>query len=308
MRQLLRVLLASRGACATVTARRRAAPTLRPAILLTAMVAMLAVGCARHSLVPKEQAAAIQSRDRALAAHSAVIHEAIRQSGEPGALVFLDAADSLVIVPGTGPADAWARHTASTAGDPGGRAAVPAVVSFVSRADVPKGPETLAVAVLEQQLADRHAAESRAQALGTAFETALRDEQQRTEERLAAAMAQVASIQRELSEAIAATRQETQTAVAARADLDKAVNALAQELAADRRFTLQTAQLGWLNHELNVENAGLIRKVAATSQELTSTSARLADTMRQLSESLGRQLTELGERLETIQKNVGAIK
>jgi outer membrane murein-binding lipoprotein Lpp len=71
---------------------------------------------------------------------------------------------------------------------------------------------------------------------------------------------------------------------------------------------LQTAQLGWLNHELNVENASGIRKVATASQELSASSARLEETMRQLSQSLAGELKELANRLDTIQSKVGSLK
>jgi uncharacterized phage infection (PIP) family protein YhgE len=87
-----------------------------------------------------------------------------------------------------------------------------------------------------------------------------------------------------------------------------AVKSLAEELAAARKFILQTAQLGWLNHELNVENANGIRRVATASQELSSNSARLADAMRQLSDSLAGQLKELTERLDGIQSSLNKIK
>ena len=75
---------------------------------------MLAVGCASHTLMPKEQTVAIETRDRALASHAAAIQAAIRQSGHVGALAFLDAKDGRVVVlPGDSPADAWARYAAS---------------------------------------------------------------------------------------------------------------------------------------------------------------------------------------------------
>ena len=77
--------------------------------------------------------------------------------------------------------------------------------------------------------------------------------------------------------------------------MQKALSSLAEELDSARKFMLQTAQLGWLNHELNVENASGIRKVATASQELTANSARLADTMRQLSESLAEPAQGAGE-------------
>ena len=77
-------------------------------------LALLVVGCASHTLMPKEQAVAIDDRDRALVSHAAAIQAAIRQSGTMGALAFLDAGDGrLVVLPGDSPADAWARHAAS---------------------------------------------------------------------------------------------------------------------------------------------------------------------------------------------------
>src|SRR5713101_801354 len=74
------------------------------------------------------------------------------------------------------------------------------------------------------------------------------------------------------------------------------------------RAELQTAQLGWLNHELNVENATGIRKVVTASQELSASSAKLEETMRQLSASLTGQLKELANRLDTMQGKVSNLK
>jgi uncharacterized phage infection (PIP) family protein YhgE len=91
-------------------------------------------------------------------------------------------------------------------------------------------------------------------------------------------------------------------------DTDKALAALAEDLAAVRKFMLQTAQLGWLNHELVVENASGMRKMATASQELTASSAKLEDTLRQLSESLANQLKELAARLDAIQGKIQNIK
>jgi hypothetical protein len=164
------------------------------------------------------------------------------------------------------------------------------VVTFVHRADVPKAPETVTVNVLQQQQALRTSA--------AALATELRDAHRRVEERLG-------EVQRELAESIAATKQETDKSLTAAQD---ALNALAADLAALRKFTLQTAQLGWLNHELTLENASGIRKVATASQELTASSARLEDTLRRLSESLASQLKELANRLDTIQGKVENIK
>ena len=116
-------------------------------------------------------------------------------------------------------------------------------------------------------------------------------------------------VQRELAESIAATKQETDRSLAvAKADVQKALSSLAEELDSARKFMLQTAQLGWLNHELNVENASGIRRVATASQELAASSAKLADTMRQMSESLATQLKELANRLDAIQGPVSTVK
>ena len=142
------------------------------------------------------------------------------------------------------------------------------------RADVPKAPETVTQNLLQQQQAFRKSL--------AALETELRDADRRTEQRLAHR-----TLQRELAESIAATKQDTDRSLAVvSADVQKALTSLAEELESARKFMLQTAQLGWLNHELIVENASGIRRVATASQELTANSAKLADTMRQLSESL----------------------
>jgi BMFP domain-containing protein YqiC len=273
---------------------RRGAPYALRSGLRFLSIALLVVGCASHTLMPKEQAVAIADRDRALVSHADAIQTAIRQSGNVGGLAFLDAKDgSLVVLPGDTPADAWARY--ATAPESGtGRVSVPAVVTFAYRADVPKAPETVTQSVLQQQQALRTSL--------AALETELHDAHRRTEQRLDV-------VQRELAESIAATKQDTDRSLAvARADAQKALSSLAEDLDSARKFMLRTAQLGWLNHELNVENAGGIRKVATASQELTANSARLADTMRQLSESLARQLKELANRLDTIQGIVSNIK
>ena len=175
-----------------------------------------------------------------------------------------------------------------------GRSSVPAVLTFVYRADVPKAPETMTHNLLEEQQAFRRSLK--------ALETELRDADRRTEQRLAI-------VQRELAESIAATKQETDRSLAVvRADVQKALSSLAEELDSARKFMLQTAQLGWLNHELNVENASGIRRVATASQELAASSAKLADTMRQMSESLATQLKELANRLDAIQGPVSTVK
>ena len=114
---------------------------------------------------------------------------------------------------------------------------------------------------------------------------ALAVELQRVEEKLSL-------VQRELAAASAATKQDTDKAMAD-------VRVLADDLAVVRKFVLQTAQLGWLNHEMALENASGVRKMAAASQELTASSARLEDTLRQISESVAGQLKELATRLDT---------
>lgn len=285
MRQRLLVLIGS---------TRRAVVRVPGSGVLLASLALLVTGCASHSLMPKEQAEAIKGRDRALAPHADAIQTAIRQSGEAGALAFLDAeAGRLVVLPGGTPVDAWARHAASPERE-AGRMSVPAVVTFVHRADVPTAPEAVTLSALQQQQALRTSL--------VALETEVRDAHRRTEDRLGI-------IQRELAESVAVTKQETDRSLAAAtADMQQALSSLAKELAAARTFMLQTAQLGWLNHELNIENASGIRKVATASQELTATSARLAGTMQQVSETLASQLKELASRLDTIQSKVSDIK
>jgi hypothetical protein len=306
MRQLLLVLLgiARRDGCDGVSPLARGAQILRSGIPLTSVV-LLVVGCASHSLVPKEQAVAIDTRDRTLSPHSTAIHEAIRQSGSLGALAFLDPTDGhLVVLPGNSPTDAWVRYTTSQpVGSVTGRGVVPAVVSFVYRADIPKAPETVTSLSLQEQREERQVAEVLRTSL-TALETELRHEQWRTAERLGIVM----DAQRELSDSMTATTQETQKLATARAEMQKALNSVAADLATARKFMLQTAKLGWLNHELNVENANDIRKVATASQELTSNSARLAETMRQLAESLASQLKQLADRLDSIQTRLGKIE
>lgn len=276
MRQRLLVLLGR---------MRRGAPHVLGSASLLMSLSWGVVGCASSSLIPETQAGAIKDRDRALASHAAAIHAAIGQSGNVGALAFLDAKDGrLVVLPGDTPADAWARYTASPEGETG-RVSAPPVLTFVHRADVPKAPETVTRSALQQQ-----------QALA-GLATDLRDAHRRVEE-------QVATVQRELAESVAATKQEA----AARADMQTALTSLSEELATVRKFMLQTAQLGWLNHELNVENASGIGKVATASQELSASSERLEETLRQLSKSLAGQLKDLANRLDTIQGKVSSLK
>jgi hypothetical protein len=281
MRHLLLVLLGR---------IRRGAPHVLGSGLPLLSLALAVAGCASPSLMPEAQAVAIKDRDRALASHANTIHAAISQSGKVGALVFLDATDShLVVLPGDSPVDAWSRYTSSPESGTG-RASVPPVLTFVHRADVPKAPETVTLSVLQQQGALR--------ASLAALETELRDEHRRIEERLGIVQRELAESKREADTSLAAARAEMQTAV----------SSLAEDLAAVRKFMLQTAQLGWLNHELIVENASGIRKVATASQELSASSARLEETMRQLSESLAGQLKELAARLDTIQSKVSSLK
>ena len=278
MRQLLLALLGR---------IRRGFPHVLGAGLPLVGLSLVVVGCARHSLMPAAQSEAIRDRERALASHADAIHAAVRQSGNVGALAFLDAKDGrLVVLPGDSPADAWARYAESGTSP----VSVPVVVTFVHRADVPKAPETVTHSALQQQQALRMSV--------AALATELRDADRRIEERLGV-------VQRELNESIAATKQDTDKALA---DMQNALSVLAEDLAAVRKFMLQTAQLGWLNHESNVENASGIRKMATASQELTASSARLEDTLRQLSESLASQLKELANRLDAIQSKVQSIK
>ncbi len=256
----------------------RGAPHVLGSALLLVSLAWAVVGCASTSLMPETQAGAIKDRDRALAPHAAAIHAAIGQSGNAGALAFLDAKDGrLVVLPGDSPADAWSRYTTSPESATG-RGSVPPVLTFVHRADVPKAPETVTRGVLQQQ-------------------AQLHDAYRRFEE-------QLGTVQRELAESIAATKREAD----ARANMQTALTSLSEELAGVRKFMLQTAQLGWLNHELNVENATGIRKLGTASQELSASSVRLEETMRQLSESLAGQLKELANRLDTIRGKVSSLK
>jgi hypothetical protein len=237
-------------------------------------LSLAVVGCASQSLIPDAQSQAIKDRERALASHADAIQAAVKRSGKVGALAFLDARDGrLVVLPGDNPADAWAQYVASPESETS-PVSVPTVATFVYRADIPKAPEVVTVSALQQQ----HALQ--------ASVTELR----RLEERLAI-------VQREL----ATTKQDTDKTVV---DL----RALAEDLAAVRKFTLQTAQLGWLSHELTVDNAGGIRKMAAASQELSASSARLEETLRQLSESVAGQLKELAARLDSIQGKIQNIK
>src|SRR6266851_9651949 len=215
MRQLLLVLLGR--------IRRGARHVVGSGLPLMSL-ALVVVGCASPSLMPETQAVAIKDRDRALAPHADAIHAAISQSGNVGALAFLDAKDGrLVVLPGDSSADAWSRYTSSPESGTG-RVSVPPVLTFVHRADVPKAPETITGSVLQQQ-------------------AQLRDARRRIEERLSIVQSELAESKREADASLAG----------ARADMQAALSSLAEDLAAVRKFMLQTAQLGWLNHELNVE-------------------------------------------------------
>jgi hypothetical protein len=252
---------------------------LRSGISLVSL-AVLVVGCASHSLVPKEQAGAIRDRDRALTPHAATIEDVIRRSGTLGALAFLDAGDGhLVVLPGDTPAGAWARHLASGPGTAGGPVSMPTVIDFVYRSDVPKAPETVTHAFLQEQESLR----ARIAALDAELHT--------------------------LSDSVAETRKEAQASIAtAREDTQKALDALAGDLAAARKFMLQTAQLAWLDHDLTAENASGLRKLATTSQELTATSTKLTETIQHLSDTLARQLKELSARLDAIANRISNVK
>ncbi len=247
-------------------------------IVLSAVVVV--TGCASHSLVPPGQAVAIRHREQALVPHSAAIQDAIRQSGKGGALVFLDERDGhLVVLPGDSPAEAWSRSSTSSAGGSTDRASALAVLTFVHRADVPKAPEAVTARSLDEQ------------------------------ERLRATLASLDGELRKLSDSVAATRRETQTALATvREETRKALDALAEDLATAKKFMLQVAQLGYLNQEMNAENASAIRKAATASQDASASSAKLADTMRQLSEHLASQLKDVATRLDAIQNRISNVK
>ena len=221
--------------------------------------------------MPATQSAAIRDRERGLAPHAETIQTAVSQSGKVGALAFLDAMNGrLVVLPGDSPADAWARHVVSPENERGPVAA-PEVVTFVYRKDIAKAPETVVQSVMLQQQAQM---------------TSVASELRRIEDRLNL-------VQRELT----ATQRDTDKAMAD-------MRALVDDVTAVRKFMLQTAQLGWLNHELTLENATGIRRMAATSQELAASSAKLEDAVRQLSESLAGQLKELSVRLDAIQGKI----
>ena len=244
-------------------------------LLRVLALVMMVGGCASHPLVPAPQATAIKHREQALAPHAAAIQDAIRQSGRTGALAFVDARDGrLAVLPGDTPADAWSRAAAST-----DRAAAPAVLTFVYRADVPKEPEAVTVAALQEQETQR------------------------------ATLAGLDGELRKLSDALAATRRDTQASLdVSRQETQKALDALTEELATARKFMLQVAQLGYLNQDMNAENASVLKKAAAASQESSANSAKLAESMRQLSEHLAAQLKDLAARLDAIQNRISNVK
>jgi len=252
----------------------------------------MVAGCT-PSLMPPSQAAAVRHRDRALAVRADAIHATIKDSGRTGALAYLDGGGQLVVLPGDSPIDAWTRFTASP-DSAKSRGTMPPVLTYVHRADIPAPPEAISLSALEQQQALRVSVAS--------LQTELAGTHRNIEDRLGA-------VERELRETIETSRREADAAqAAARADVQRALSAFADDLSSVRRLLLQTAQLGWLNHELAVENASGVRKVASASQELAASSARLEDTMRQLSDTLAGQLKELAARLDNIQGKVTSLK
>ena len=258
------------------------------------LLALSLLGCAGPSLMPASQAAAVRQREKALASNAEAIHAVIGQSGRAGGLAFLDAADGrLVVLPGDTPADAWARHAAAPAGE-GARVSAPSVLTFVYRANVPKAPEAVTLTDLQQQQELRR--------MVATLDADVRGAYAQIEERLG-------MVQRELAAAVTASKQEADVSMAAaRADLQKAVAALADDLAAVRKSMLQTAQLGWLTHEATVENSSGLRKVATASQDLAASSAKLEETVRQLSATLASQLKELARRLDNIQGKASSLQ
>lgn len=272
--------------------RRGTLPAFRSPVVF-AVFALLLAGCASApTLVSREQGDAIRRRDRALAAHAEEIQAAIRQSGALGALAFLDVGDGrLVVFPGNTPEEAWARQAAAP--DRAGMVA-PAVVTFVYRADVPAEPAAVNWAALQQH----HALTA---AVGK-LDAQLLAAERRAEERIAEVRGEVAASR-------AAAKEDADRALAAAsADTQRALRALADDIAAVRAFALQTAELGWLSHELSTETARGIRRLEGSSQALSTTTARLATSIQQVSDALARQLKELGDRLEAIRTKMGEIK
>ena len=149
-----------------------------------------------------------------------------------------------MVLPGKSASDAWRRYATSPEASAPARRALPPMMTFVYRADIPKAPETVGVASLEEQQA--------LMATQAAADAELRTELARIGERIDA-------VRRESAESVRAVEQKSEASIAEaraelQAELQRAVTslgALADELAAARRFMLQTAQLGWLNHELH---------------------------------------------------------
>lgn len=242
-------------------------------------VALTVGACASASLVSDEQAEAIKRREQALALHTSAIQQTIEQSGRAGGLAFFDLRDGrLVVLPGDTPGDAWARAAAAPGGTPD-QAAMPTIMTFVHRTDLPKGPEGISTAALQEQAGLRT--------------------------RLASLDAEL----RSLSDAVAAARRDAQTSIdASRQETRKALDGLAEDVSTTRKFMLQIAQLSYLNQEMNAENASVLKKAAAASQESAASSAKIAESMRQLSDHLAAQLKELASRLDGIQNRITNIK
>src|SRR5262249_29333445 len=185
----------------------------RSGVLLTCLLWLVVVGCASQSLMPAAQSQGIRDREQALAPHRDAIQASVQQAGNVGALAFLDAKEGrLVVLPGDSPVDAWERYAASPDGQ-SSSASMPEVVTFVYRTDIPKAPEAVILSDLQQQQARR---------------TALEAEFRRFDE-------QLNLMQRQLGDAMAVTKQDTDKAV-----VD--MRALADDLAATRKFMVQTAQ------------------------------------------------------------------
>ena len=242
-------------------------------------VALTVGACASASLVSDEQAEAIKRREQALALHTPAIQQTIKQSGRAGGLAFFDLRDGrLVVLPGDTPGDAWARAAAAPGGTPD-QAAMPTIMTFVHRTDLPKGPEGISTAALQEQ------------------------------EGLRTRLASLDEELRSLSDAVAAARRDAQTSIdASRQETRKALDGLAEDVSTTRKFMLQIAQLSYLNQEMNAENASVLKKAAAASQESAASSAKIAESMRQLSDHLAAQLKELASRLDGIQNRITNIK
>jgi hypothetical protein len=242
-------------------------------------VALTVGACASASLVSDEQAEAIKRREQALALHTPAIQQTIKRSGRAGGLAFFDLRDGrLVVLPGDTPGDAWARAAAAPGGTPD-QAAMPTIMTFVHRTDLPKGPEGISTAALQEQ------------------------------EGLRTRLASLDAELRSLSDAVAAARRDAQTSIdASRQETRKALDGLAEDVSTTRKFMLQIAQLSYLNQEMNAENASVLKKAAAASQESAASSAKIAESMRQLSDHLAAQLKELASRLDGIQNRITNIK